>query len=398
MQLISFEEAVARALSSVSLLPPERVAISDALGRSTASRIVASRTLPPWNNAAMDGYAVRASDVQQAGIELRISATVSAGIVPRPLEPGTCARIMTGAVVPPGADAVVMQERVRSRPGFAAFDDAPAAGQHIRLRGEDLEAGTELIPTGAPIGVGEAAALWAQGLTTVDVHRRPTVAIVSSGDELEPVGSTAADRIIDTNSPVIAELVRLAGGRPDVLGCVPDRLEAIEALCRRGLDADVLITVSGASVGDHDFTKTALANVGVTTHFWGIAIKPGKPVLFGTAGSTVVFALPGNPVSAMVTFELFVRPVLRALQGLPPSPALSARLDGTVTKPKGLRHFLRASARLEAEGLVVTPRTPQSSGAVASLRGVSHLISIGPDVTQVPSGAVVDVVPLSWGT
>jgi molybdopterin molybdotransferase len=248
------------------------------------------------------------------------------------------------------------------------------------------------------VGVAEAGVLWSQGLTQVVVHRAPRVAIASSGDELCDVGEAPEGRIVDTNTPVLEQLVRRAGGSPTVLGRAADRLEDVMGVFSRGLDADVLLTVSGASVGDKDFTRDALAALGVSMDFWKVAMKPGKPLAVGTRGSTLVLGLPGNPVSAMVTFELFVRPALRALQGLPPGPPVrSGRLASKVSKPAGLRHFVRAVVEERGAERWATPLQNQSSGALTSAAGATHLISVPPDATQVEPGAVVDLVPLSWG-
>lgn len=399
MTLLPVEAALERVLELSSPLPPEDVQVSAGLGRALAAPVFATRTLPPWDNSAMDGYAVRSADLASMSARLRVTSVIHAGEQPgRPVGAGEAARIMTGAPLPPGADAVVMQEKVRVDGDFVVVNDVARPGQNVRRRGEDVEAGALLLAEGTRLGVGEAGLLWAQGLTTVPVRRRPRVAIASSGDELCDVTEAPGGRIVDTNTPVIAELVRLCGGEPVVLGRAPDRLDAVEALLAKGLDFDVLVAVSGASVGERDFTREALARLGVEMDFWKVAMKPGKPLAVGRRGPTLVFGLPGNPVSSMVTFELFVRPALRALLGLPSiTPPLPGRLTTAIHKPAGLRHFLRATVELRPDGMWATPLKSQSSGALTSAAGATHLISIAPDVTQAQAGDVVEVLPLSWG-
>lgn len=400
MALMSVEAALERVLGLCRNLPAEEVEVGEALGRALAEPVVATRTLPPLDNSAMDGYAVRHGDVAATPTRLKVAMTIHAGELPsQPLLAGEAARIMTGAPLPDGADAVVMQERTSTpEPGFVVIDEAPKLGQNVRLRGEDIREGALLLPAGRSLGVGEAGALWGQGLARVLVSRRPTVAIASSGDELCDVLEAPRGRIVDTNTPVIAQLCRLAGGSPTILGRAPDRLDAITELFSRGLTSDVLITVSGASVGDKDFTRDAFKALGVEMDFWKVAMKPGKPLAVGIKGKTLVFGLPGNPVSAMVTFELFVRPALRALQGLPAAvPLIPGRLAAAIAKPAGLRHLVRASVERRDDALWATPLSSQSSGALGSAVGATHLISIAPDETQVAQGAVVDLIPLSWG-
>ncbi|MBM4783901.1 MAG: molybdopterin molybdotransferase MoeA [Archangiaceae bacterium] len=400
MSLLPVEVALERVLALATRRPREVVEVGAAIGRALAEPLQASRTLPPWDNSAMDGYAVRAADVANPGVSLKVTSTIFAGQRPSlPVEPGCCARIMTGAPMPAGADAVVMQEKVRTAAdGVVVIDEVARPGQNVRHRGEDVSEGSVVLPAGRVIGVGEAGAIWAQGVTQVPVFGRPRVAIASSGDELCEVTDAPNGRIVDTNTPVIAQLVKLSGGEPTILGRAPDALEAIRTLFAKGLSFDVLITVSGASVGDKDFTREAFESLGVAMDFWKVAMKPGKPLAVGTKGQTLVFGLPGNPISAMVTFELFVRPALRAMQGLPASiPVLPGRLSVPIKKPAGLRHLVRAQVERRASELWATPLSSQSSGALTSAVGATHLISIAPAETQVPSGAVVDLIPLSWG-
>ncbi len=400
MAMVSVEEALERVLGLSAPLPVERVPVQQALGRALAEALVARRTLPPHDTSAMDGYAVRAADLTGDVSTLRVVETLFAGQTPqRTVGPGECARIMTGAQVPKGADAVVMQERTRpAEGGLLEVLEAAKAGANIRRRGEDLVEGARVFEAGTALGAAEAAVLWAQGFADVAVRRRPTVAIASSGDELCAVGEEPAGRVVDTNSPVLAELVRRAGGVPTLLGAAADRPEALVETFGRGLSHDVLVTVAGASVGEKDFTREAFARLGVTIDFWQVAMKPGKPLALGRKGATLVFALPGNPVSAMVTFELFVRPALRALQGLAPGPpTLPGRAEVAISKAPGLRHFVRAHVVHREGALWATPTGTQSSGALMSVAGATHLVSLPAESAGVRPGDQIVLIPLSWG-
>jgi molybdopterin molybdotransferase len=400
MSGLAVEEALERVLELCAPLAEELVSVEEAVGRAAAHQVMARRTLPPYDNSAVDGYALRTIDLARGPITLEVVERIFAGQRPAlSIEEGMCARVMTGAQVPAGADAVVMQERVQViDTEQVEVLEAPRLGANIRRRGEDIHEGHELLAAGTPIGLAEAGALWGQGLPRVAVRRRPTVTIASCGDELCNPWEEPRGRIVDTNSPVIAQGVLRAGGLPTSLGVAPDRLDAITASFRRGLGSDVLIAIAGASVGDHDFTRSAFVELGIDLDFWKVAMKPGKPLAVGRKDGTLVFALPGNPVSAMVTFELFVRPALRALQGLPPTQAvLPGRLAVDVKKSAGLRHFLRATVEVRGTELWATPLASQSSGAHASAIGATHLISLEPAHTDVGAGSDITLVPVNWG-
>ncbi len=303
------------------------------------------------------GTLVRAADLNAVPVTLELVGRIFAGQTPScEVGPGQCARIMTGATLPQGADAVVMQEKtaIISDKQIQVLETA-APRLNVRDRGEDALEGDLLLPAGTPLGVAELSLLWAQGLTQVKVRRRPRVAIVSSGDELVDIGGPHGGKIYDTNTPALAALVRRAGGLPRKLGIAPDRLEAVRQKIETGLapDFDVLIVVAGMSVGERDYVREVLDMLAVQVDFWRVAMKPGKPLAFGTRGDSLVFGLPGNPISAMVTFELFVRPALRKLQGLPPAVLTVPGIMGEpFKKAVGLRHFARAHATLEGGKLV----------------------------------------------
>jgi molybdopterin molybdotransferase len=305
---------------------------------------------------------------------------------------------MTGARMPAGADAVVMQEKTRRLDErHVELLEAPTPGQFIRRRGEDLREGELLFAAGRELSAADPGALWGQGLTEVTVHRRPRVNIVTSGDELRPLGSTDRDAIIDTNGPVLQALATSAGAVATHVGRASDTPESLRVHFERGLEAEVLITVAGASVGERDFTREALLSLGVELDFWKLAMRPGKPLMFGRRGDTLVFGLPGNPVSAMVTFELFVRPALRALQGLSTAlETLPGRAAAPMKPAPGLRLFTRATYEHRDGALWATPVGMQSSSALSSAFAAHALVDLAPDSPTITPGDAITLIPLRW--
>src|SRR5215470_14184586 len=396
-------EAQERILHDLSPLPEAWVPLEEALGFGLTTEVRARRTQPPWDNSAMDGYAVRSADLAQTPVTFPVVAVVHAGDQPtRAVGPNEAVRIMTGAPVPPGADAVVMQERTRALPGpglgQVEIQEAAAPRQNVRDAGEDARAGQLLLAAGTVLGIPELALLSAQGMAFVRVPRRPRVAIVATGDELCRVDEEPNGRIVDTNSIAIAAAVRRAGGIPVVLGIAPDRPEAVERLIAAGLDHDVVLTSAGASVGEHDHVRPALERLGVVMDFWRVAIRPGKPLAFGRRGATRVFALPGNPASSLVTFELFVRPALLRLAGRPfPLPVpIRARSGVDLKKNKGLAHFIRVVLRWREGDPWADPLPTQTSGAVRSAVTATHLLHFPIDAMSLSRGDPVELLPVGW--
>lgn len=402
--MLGLEEAQRRLLALVRPLSPERVPISEAFGRAVLEGISAVRTLPPWDNSAMDGFAVRSADVIAPGTRLPVSQTIFAGsALPAALAPGTCARIMTGAPLPPGADAVEMQEEVTlESDGTARFHRTVPPGQFVRPHGEDIREGAPLIAPGAPLGPMDAARLWAQGLSEIDVPGRPRVAVLSTGDELREVGAPLeAHALADVNGPLLCALIQKAGGIAVPLGVAPDSEDAIVEALSRAADCDLVLTSAGVSVGEKDFVRSAFQRIGVELDFWRVAIKPGKPLAVGRWGpSRTIVGLPGNPVSAWVTFTLFVRPLLRRMLGWGEAKALPVTIEGrsavAVPKPPGLTHLVRVVAVQEKGVWVATPLATQNSGALRSAAGATHLMVI-PEVSPgIAPGETVVLLPLSW--
>lgn len=407
-ELTLWEDAQALIFAACDALEPrevEEVPLEDALGRTLVEDQHALRTMPPWDNSAMDGYAVRACDVATPPTRLRILEEVSAGMLPeQTVTAGTCARIMTGAPLPAGADAVVMQERAH-RAGAAGtlgevdILEAARPRQNVRDRGEDAREGECLLRARTGLGIPELALLWGQGLERIRVPRRPRVGILSTGNELRPAGSsTGRGGIIDTNGPALALAVARAGGIPERLGIAKDSVESVLKRLGEFNRFDVLITSAGVSVGDHDPVKAALEQAGMRTVFWRAAIKPGKPIAFGTLETKLVFALPGNPASSLVTFELFVRPALRRMLGHLGSSMtpLSAKLAAPLRKPPGLDQFVRVEAEWRGDGLWARPLPSQTSGAVRSTMLATHLLHFPRVATELEVGDTIRMLAVSW--
>lgn len=349
----------------------------------------------------MDGYALRSEDVRHCPVKLRVTDVIYAGQRPTvPVKPGTCSRIFTGAPLPPGADAVLMQEKVRAEGDWVEIFEPVPAGAAIRASGEDAKKGELLFPANTPLGVSEAGLLWSQGKSEVAVHRRPRVAILSTGDELCELGDFDDEHIVDSNSLCLSVSVARAGGIPTRLGIARDSLESIQERLRPAGEYDIVLTSAGVSVGDHDFVREALARLEVEMAFWRVAIKPGKPLAVGRKGSTIYFGLPGNPTSSLVSFELFVRPALRRMLGYPsvfPLPVVG-RMSEKATKAKGLTQYIRGIATLSDGEIWAAPLSTQTSGALRSASQSTHLIVFPADSTEIRSGDPVQLIPVSWAS
>ena len=316
--MVRLNEAIDLVLAAARPRGAERVTVLEALGRTAAGDVVSAADVPSFDNSAMDGFAVRGADLDLARREgLPVVDGVPAGsVAAAPLEPGQAVRIMTGAPLPAGADTVVQVEHVEERDERVFVRRAPRAGDNVRRAGEDVHRGDVVVPRGAPLGPAEIGMLVSVGLEAVEVARRPRVAILATGSELVPVGQPLGPgQIHNSNTFTARGQVLAAGGEPVVLGIAPDDRAETRRLITRALEEDVVITSGGVSVGDFDFVKQVEDELGVERRFWGVATKPGKPVAFGVYEGRLVFGLPGNPVSAMVSFELYVRPALLAMQG-----------------------------------------------------------------------------------
>jgi molybdopterin molybdotransferase len=396
--MLTVAEAVERITGGIAPLPTERLGLLDALSRVLAIDAVAPYTLPHWDNSAMDGYAVRSADIAGAsaasGVRLRVLETVAAGAFPTvPVTPGMATRIMTGAPIPEGADSVVRVEDTDGGVDVVEVRDDRDARRNIRPRGEDFVAGATVLPAGTPIAAAQIGVLASLGMGTVEVHRRPVVAILGSGDELVDLDRfhevLAGRKIVSSNSYTLTALVRAAGGVPLLLGNAADTPDALRSLLRRTTGADLIVTSAGASVGAFDYTKDVLASLGATLDFWKVRMRPGAPIGFGSLDGTPWLALPGNPVSAMVTFELFVRPVIRRLLGHTrlfrrPTPVI---LEDAVSIGARLTHFLRAIVSVSADGALTARLTgPQGSGILTSMSRANALLIVPEERTRCEPG------------
>jgi molybdopterin molybdotransferase len=390
--MLSVNDALGRVLARIQRLASEEVPIAAALGRFLADPLVAERQLPPWDNSAMDGFAVRAADLAAAPVELPVAGVVRAGQPPgAELSAGAALRIMTGAPMPRGADAVVIREDVTDLGHRARFAAPVEMGAHVRRAGEDIERGDLLLPAGTPLGPGEIGVLAALGRAEIAVGRRPRVAILATGDELVPLGrEPAPGQIISSNEHALAAQVAEAGGEVARSELVPDDRERTRAALAASFACDVVLTSGGVSVGDYDVVRGALDDLGVALDFWKVAMRPGKPVAFAVApGGALSFALPGNPVSSLVSFELFVRPALLALAGAHDllRPRAEVVLAAAVAKRPGRALFLRAALRRRGDLLEAQPHPRQGSGMMSSLLAVDALVEIAAEAGDVPAGA-----------
>jgi molybdopterin molybdotransferase len=374
-ELLSLQDAIAQVLARVDPLEPIVVPVAEAVGRVLAEDADAAVDLPPFASSAMDGFALRGDDTPG---RLPVVARIAAGApATAALQPGESMAIATGGVVPKGADSVVPIENVAERDNEIEVRDPVVSGSHVRPRGGDVRAGDVVVDRGTRIGIAQLAALAAAGIDRVSVHRPPRVAILATGTELRRPGEPLEPgQIYDSNGVLIAAAVASAGAQVEQLPAVADDEAAHRAALERGLVADVLVTSGGVSVGPHDLVRRILGELGVDEVFWGVAVKPGKPVAFGVRGHTLVFGLPGNPVSSLVGCELFVRPALLALQGASvPGPVFrEGRLATAVDRNAHRDELLRARALPSDDGVVLDPVAGQESHMIVRAAGADALV------------------------
>lgn len=400
--MITVEEAIQQVLSRIAVLPAERVSLLESLGRVLAEDVVSDIDVSPFDNSAMDGYAVQHADVANASAEnpvtLRVVEHIPAGVAPQvAIRAGEASRIMTGAPMPEGATAIVMVEYTRSGEAGGSTGGtveilAPAkAGDHIRARAEEVRAGDAVLlkcETVGPASIGLAASV---GHASLLVYRRPRVAIVSTGDELVDVTEKPGPgKIRNSNSYSLAAQVLDAGAEPHVLGVARDTEESTRALLSRAPEFDLMVTTGGVSMGDFDVVKTVLADLG-ELDFWKVAMRPGAPQTFGTIGGTPFFGLPGNPTSTMVGFELFVRPAIRKMAGFSSlaRPRVLATLAHDTKKKADRRYFLRGRLTRTGDGYSASISGNQSSALLTAMHRGNCLISLPEGVDFVPAGESV---------
>jgi molybdopterin molybdotransferase len=394
--MLTVEEALEAILSRVPVLGAERVDVLGALGRVLAEPVVSRREIPPWPNSSMDGYAVRAEDTAR-GAALAVVGRVEAGGLPaRPVGRGEAMRIFTGAPLPEGADTVVPQEDVETSGDRIALREALERAAYVRHRGEDVRVGDRVLEPGRVLTAAEVGLLATLGYGQVRVHRRPRVAILSTGNELADLGSEPGPgQIPNTNTYTLMAQVLEAGAEPVSLGVARDRLEAIAERVRAARDEDVLVSSAGVSVGELDLVREALTRAGAELHLWQVSMRPGKPITFGSLGPRPVFGLPGNPVSAMVTFELFVRPALLKMSGRSrlTRPRVRARALQPVPNPGSRRGYLRVQLEATSTGLGARLTGEQGSAILRSMVAADGLAVVPPD-TVVPTGGDLEIIQL----
>jgi molybdopterin molybdotransferase len=399
--MISVDEARGVILACCPVLASRALPLAGALGCVTAGSVVAGHDVPSFANSAMDGFAVRAADTAGAPVELDVVGTAAAGSAPGvAVGPGQAVRIMTGAVVPAGADAIVMVERMAPAGAGRVSIEVPASvGDHIRHPGEDIRAGQVLFEPGTELGPGHLGVLASVGAESVEVVPRARVGVLSTGDELTAApGELRPGQIRDSNRPTLLALAARAGCVPVDLGSAPDDEAAITAAIEGGVaGCDAILTSGGVSVGDFDYVKVVLDRLG-DMHWWQVAVKPAKPLAFGTVGGTPVFGLPGNPVSSMVSFELFARPALRQMMGHrePFRPELPAVADEALRRhPDGKVHFVRVVATTDGEGRLHVRSSGGQGSHLLRAMALANALAILPDGDGVDAGGSVKVMLLT---
>jgi len=403
--MISVEEALERILTQITPLTTTQVPLSDALGLVLAEDVVVQEDMPPFANSAMDGFALLSQDSQPRNGQpprLRITGEVAAGYVAdHAIEPGTAMRIMTGAPVPPGADAVIQVELTRSEgpeSEWVEILETVAQGNNIRPAGEDMRRGQTVLPRGTEIGPWEIGVLATLGWARVPVIRRPHVAILGTGDEVIDVDEPLRPgKIRNSNSYLLEAAVRRAGAEPQRLGVARDTIESLREKFTEAIQSDLIITSGGVSVGDFDLVKNIMTEQG-EIHFWRINMRPGKPVAFGHIGSVPLLGLPGNPVSAAVTFELFGRPVIRKMLGHTRllRPQVDAVVEDGVSDRAMRRHYVRAHVEWRNGRFIAHTTGNQGSNIMTSLLNANALVIVPEGGAEVHPGETAKAIMLDW--
>lgn len=400
--MITVAEASERILKRIEALPPEPVATGNAAGRALAERVVAPIASPPWDNSSMDGYAVRSGDLGASPVTLRVVGEVAAGSFPsRSLAAGEAMKVMTGAPVPDGADSVIRREDTDDGSDTVLIRDLRDARKNIRRKGEDFSAGDMLFDSGEVISAAHIGAIASAGIKSLFVHRQPVVALISSGDELVELDDFTAEsvgkKIVSSNSLTLASLVRDAGAIPLDLGIAADTPSSLRAKLESAGDADLIITSAGISVGDHDHVRDVFAELGGKLDFWKVRMRPGAPLAFGMLNGKPWIGLSGNPVSAIVTFELFVRPVLRKMLGFTAlfRQTFPVTIGERITIAAPLMHFLRVIVTQTSEvKRVARLAGSQSSAVLTAMARANALLILPGDRLVIDEGETHRAMPL----
>ena len=400
--MIAVAEALSRITAGLRPVAAEMVALADAFGRVLADDVYARVTQPPVAVSAMDGYAVRAADVAATPVTLvRIGQAPAGGAYPGTVGAGQAVQIFTGAPVPEGADAVVIQEDTEAAGERITVREKAAEGQYIRPAGLDFKAGDLGVSAGRILSARDIGLAAAMNVPWLLVKRRPRIALLATGNEIvrpgEPIGPT---QIVSSNALALAALIATSGGEAIDLGIAPDDEQSLKSMAAGARGADMLVTIGGASVGDHDIVRAGLGDQGFELDFWRIAMRPGKPLMFGAIGETPVLGLPGNPVSALVCGLVFLRPAIHTMLGITDgeSPAASARLGCHLPANDDRQDYLRAKLSREGDGtLVATPYPVQDSSMLSGLAHADCLVIRAPDAPPAEAGETVDIIPFGPG-
>jgi len=395
--MITVKEALERILKTIVPLGTEKTDILGALGRVIGEDIYALRNIPPQNNSAMDGYALKSEDVRDADAEhpvvLNIVEDIPAGYAPqKTVGHGEAARIMTGAPIPDGADAVVMVEETRSDGDSVRIYGGAEKSQHIRYAGEDVHEGDLVIRAGTLLRPAEVGMLSALGRSFVQVYQRPRVALIATGNELVDIdGAWLPGRIVSSNNYSLAAQVIECGGIPLQLGIAKDTKYDLAEKFKDAIRADIIVSSAGVSVGDYDFVKEVMNDMSIGIEFWQVAQRPGKPMTFGTREGKPFFGLPGNPVSSMVAFEQYVRPAILRMTGHEHifRRTIKAKLTEDIQKKKGLRYFLRARVKIQGKEFVVETAGDQGSGILKSMALANGIMVLPEDTDFIKAGSDV---------
>ncbi len=405
--MISVKEALNIILNEVRPIGLEKTAITNALGRTLGEDIYSNRFIPPTDNSAMDGYAVKSQDTvgssKDTPTSLKVIEDLPAGYISKnTIRTGEAIRIMTGACIPEGADAVVMLENTSCKKAghkdevseIVEILKEAVDGENIRPAGEDVKPGELVIEKGSVISPAEISMMAAMGKAFIHVYQRPKVSILSTGDELVDVGEPLLEgRIVNSNSYALYAQVLSAGCVPVLIGIARDNIDSLKEKLLIALNGDVVVTSAGVSVGDYDYVKAALRDLGAEMKFWKVAIKPGKPLAFGIVKEKPLFGLPGNPVSTMIGFEEFIRPALLKFMGrkMVYRRVVEAILKNDIRKKPGRRHFIQATIEEENERMVVVPLKARGSGVLSSMVKSQGLITLAEDITEAKAGSKVKV-------
>jgi molybdopterin molybdotransferase len=400
MALLPVDDALKQILDGVNPLSVETIELALALGRTLAVDVYAKREQPPFDASAMDGYALRHADVVKLPATLKLAGTSAAGHSYKGrVQAGEAVRILTGAPVPDGVDTIVIQENVTASTGEITVHTETPQGKNIRRAALDFAKGDLLVAKGTRLAPRDIGLLAAGNAARLRVHRKPKIVLFTTGDELVlPGNRPRADQIVSSNSHALAAMAEAYGADVLNFGIVPDDLKKTMAAVREGLGADLLLTTGGASVGDHDHVQAAFKACGVAINFWKIALRPGKPFMYGRKGHTHVMGLPGNPVSALVTARIFMKPLLQAMAGLAVAePTLTASLNGTLPANDDRQDYVRATMKVEADGhRIVSPFAAQDSSMQRVLQNANAFIVRAPGAAAVQHGDDVPILLIDF--